>query len=438
MPPSRPRTVPERRTRTDLLISALIVVVVLVAGVVIWWFSPVRHTTLDQSGRLVPAAGTARTVPAALVPLWQAPSSATRVPALSRALVITGDDGAVVARDPATGKQVWRYYRNRRVCSVLAAWRDSHDTVLAVYGNSRGCSEVTALQGETGARTGARTSDADKSVELAGGSNYVLAQGRTRLETWGSNLVRGIEYGRIEAPVKPDAQPQRTGCDISSAVLGGDRLALIEHCDDDHGYRLTVLGVNQDDDEKVRQFGSTVITRGTADGPPPAVVAMSSSAIAVYDGGANPPEPDAAGVSDAAAPRRASVRQFNSDGVQQRTNTVNGPRALPEANASISGDGLTTFWTGRATVVLDASSMRPAFQVPGTLGPGQTMAGQLLLPIASGISVRDPATMKEIRTIRYARDGYNAERDGMIALRVLGNRVVEQWGSTVAVYGPPT
>lgn len=80
----------------------------------------------------------------------------------------------------------------------------------------------------------------------------MLAQGRTRLETWGSNLVRGIEYGRIEAPVKPDAQPQRTGCDISSAVLGGDRPALIEHCDDDHGYRLTVLGVNQDDDEKVR------------------------------------------------------------------------------------------------------------------------------------------------------------------------------------------
>ncbi|MFZ2239321.1 MAG: hypothetical protein WAV90_07215, partial [Gordonia amarae] len=100
--------------------------------------------------------------------------------------------------------------------------------------------------------------------------------------------------------------------------------------------------------------------------------------------------------------------------------------------------GLTTFWTGRATVVLDASSMRPAFQVPGTLGPGQTMAGQLLLPIAAGISVRDPATMKEIRTIGYARDGYNAERDGMIALRVLGDRVVEQWGSTVAVYGPPT
>ena len=62
---------------------------------------------------------------------------------------------------------------------------------------------MTALDSDTGARTGARTSDADDAVNLAGGSGYVLAQGRTRLETWGTNLVRGIEYGRVDAPVKP-------------------------------------------------------------------------------------------------------------------------------------------------------------------------------------------------------------------------------------------
>lgn len=75
------------------------------------------------------------------------------------------------------------------------------------------------------------------------------------------------------------------------------------------------------------------------------------------------------------------------------------------------------------------------------------MAGKLLLPIASGISVRDPATMRETRTIRYPRAGYDKashdkaghdkETDRMITLRVLGERIVEQWGSTVAVYGPP-
>ena len=161
---SRPRVAPERRTRIDLLISALIIVVVLMAGAVIWWFSPVRHTTSDRAHRVVPAAKPATTVPAALVPLWQAPSAATTVAALSRSLVITGDDGSVIGRDPATGSQVWRYHRNRRLCAVLGAWRDSHDTVLSVYGNSRGCGEVTALDGDTGARTGARTSDAGRNT----------------------------------------------------------------------------------------------------------------------------------------------------------------------------------------------------------------------------------------------------------------------------------
>ena len=437
MRPRWSRLAPERRTRTDLLISVLIVVAVLVAGAVIWWFSPVRPPPLDRGGGMVPAAGRAAEVPAALVPLWQAPSAATHIPALTRSLVVTGDEGAVAGRDPATGTPVWRYHRNRQLCGVLAAWTDSHDTVLSVYRDSRGCSEVTALRADTGARSGARSSDADDAVELVAGSGHVLAQGRPRLETWGSNLVRGIEYGRIDAPVKPDAQPQRTGCVISSAVLGTDRLAVVEHCDGDSGYRLTVLGINQDDDEKVRQFGSTIITRGTADGPPPAVVAMSGTTIAVYDGGANPPEPDTAPVADSAAPRRAAVRQFSVDGVQQRTNTVNGQQSLPRVNASITGDGLTTFWTGQATVVLDANSMRPLFQVPQTLGPGQVMAGKLLLPIDSGISVRDPATMRETGTIGYRRDGYDRDRDGQIALRVLGDRVVEQWSSTVAVYGPP-
>ena len=52
-------------------------------GAVIWWFSPVRHTTSDRAHRVVPAAKPATTVPAALVPLWQAPSAATTVAALS-------------------------------------------------------------------------------------------------------------------------------------------------------------------------------------------------------------------------------------------------------------------------------------------------------------------------------------------------------------------
>ena len=57
-------------------------------------------------------------------------------------------------------------------------------------------------------------------------------------------------------------------------------------------------------------------------------------------------------------------------------------------------------------MVLDAGSMRPAFRCRAH-SAGTDHGRQLLLPIASGISVRDPATMRETRTIRYPRAGYD-------------------------------
>ncbi|NED68557.1 hypothetical protein G3I15_47275, partial [Streptomyces sp. SID10244] len=76
--------------------------------------------------------------------------------------------------------------------------------------------------------------------------------------------------------------------------------------------------------------------------------------------------------------------------------------------------------TGGTTVVLDAQNVRPIYQVPGAIGTGDVMAGQLLLPTATGISVRDAATGREVRSIPIRRDGYTR---GPISLRVLGSTV---------------
>lgn len=430
------RVTPERRTRIDLIVAALIVVAVLVVGGLVWWFSPVRHSESVQASDPTPTVTPVRTVPESLVPLWQEQSSATRIPVISTSSVVTGDAGTVVSRDPDTGAARWSYRRNLDLCAVATGWSGVADTVLAVYRNSRGCSEVTALDASTGQRTGARTSDADDAIYLNADSGYALAQGNTRLETWGSNLVRGIEYGRVAAPVKPGAQPSRTGCALYSSALSGDRLAVIERCASDPGYRLSVLGSTLDSDEKVRQFGSSIITV-TADGPPPRVIAMSSSAIAVYDGGGDAPEPDISApgtAADPTAPRRPTIRIFDTDGVQTGVEYVTGGLEVPTESTAITRDGLTTFWTGAATVVLNAQSMKPTYQVPGTLGPGELMGDGLLLPSPSGISVRNPATGAETRSIAVPRDGHG---DGqMVALRVLGDHVVQQWGTTVQVLGP--
>ncbi|MFI8771926.1 hypothetical protein ACIGKQ_07175 [Gordonia sp. NPDC062954] len=422
---------PERRTPVDLAVTAAIIVVTVVVGLLVWANSPVRQTESVQAVAPVPEVEPSAQVPTALTPSWRAQSPATRIPAVANSTVVTADGGTVAGRDPRTGRELWRYTRNLDLCAAIAAWPASNNKVLAAYRNSRGCGEITALDASSGQRTGGRSSDADDRVRLLSDSGYVVSQGPTRLETWGSNLVRGIEYGRVDAPVNPDVQPGRSDCQLLSSAVGGSRVAVIERCADDPGYRLTVLGAVLDDDEDVQQYGSSIITDGSA-GPPPILIAMTSSTIAVYDGGGDPPLPDA----DTPTPdgnRTPTIRQFSSNGAPTATNTVNGVQAPPGDGVVVTGGGLTTFYTGTATVVLDASDLRPIYQIPGTIGTGEVMAGQLLLPTADGVSVRDGATGRELRAMTLPRDG---RRDEPVALRVLGADVIEQWGPTVTSYSP--
>lgn len=126
-------------------------------------------------------------------------------------------------------------------------------------------------------------------------------------------------------------------------------------------------------------------------------------------------------------PGEATIRVFDSDGVEGPVSTVQGPVSPPADSVALTSDGLVTYFTGAATVVLDGQTMRPTYQVPQTLGPGETMAGALLLPTRSGISVRDPANGRETGSIAFPRDGATATT----SLRVLGSNVVEQTGTTV-------
>ncbi|MDV7175574.1 hypothetical protein R4144_19865 [Gordonia amicalis] len=421
------RVKPERRRPIDLAVTAIIVVLVAVSGLIAWLVSPVRGTTSVQAQSTPPEVEQPAAVPGSFAPRWHAASDATVTPAIAASVVVTGNGGTVTGHDPASGAELWSYRRDLDLCVVGTAWTASTDLALAVYRNSRGCSEVTALDAKTGARKGARTSDADDQLRLVSDYGYVIAQGPRRLETWGSNLVRGIEYGRVEARVRPEDEAKRKDCVIYSSAISGDRMSVTERCADDPGYRLTVLGVLLDDDERVEQYGSTLIT-GDVSGPPPVVIAMSSSGIAVYDGGASPAEPPALGGDSG-----PSIRRFDSEGVATGSNTVSGDATPPSGSVPLDGNGIVTYWTGKSTVVLDGQSLKPIYQVPGTLGPGQVMAGQLLLPSTAGISVRDVAGGREIRSIPLAR---NAPPDGVVSLRVLGEVVVEQRGTTVEAFGP--
>lgn len=415
------RIAPERRTRLDLVVTAVIVVVVVVVALVVWLGSPARNTELSTASSEPESPLLTESLPERFVELWRAPSPVTRVPSIGRATVVTGDGGTVSGRDPETGEVLWHYRRDLPLCAAVAAWPGGENATLAVYRTSRGCSDVTALDSNTGARRGNRTSDADAEVTVSYDRTFALTAGDTRLETWGTNLVRGIEYGRVDAPVNPEVSPDRRSCRLHSALSGGDRVAVIERCARDSGYRLSILSSTLDSDEKIREWGSALITE-TAHGAPPVVVSVTSDTVTVYDGGA-----------DSGADRPEPVmRMFGADALQRAARTVSGDVTPPPGGEPITGNGLVTYWTGASTVVLDAGTGEPTVQIAGTIGPGEVATG-LLVPVAGAISVRDPADGHELRRIPVDRGGYT----GPVALRVLGPYVIEQRGGEIVVLGPP-
>ncbi|MGO3328596.1 Rv3212 family protein [Gordonia sp. (in: high G+C Gram-positive bacteria)] len=407
---------PERRTRLDLIVTAVLVVATVVVGVLVWTGSSARGSASDTAATAPEAPQPAEASPNTLEQAWTAPSAATTVPQLTAASVVVADGGTVRALDPATGKQRWRYHRDLPLCGALAAWPGGEDLVVSVYRNSRGCSEVTALNGGTGLREAQRSSDADDAVSLSVDGDYVVSAGSTRLETWGSNLVRGIEYGRVDAPVNPEVAPDRSNCRLYSALPGANRVAVVERCDGDFGYRLTVLGSAEDSDEKIVQWGTTMLTQ-TSHGPAPRLVAGGPTSFSVYD-----PGTDATGEVGRAPGQ--SVRVFTPEAEAVSVRPVAG---IPDPRGSPSVDsGVVMFATGRSTLVLDGNSGNVMFEVPGAIGTGAVMAGDLLLPMPGRISVRQLSDGREVRSIPVDRG-----EDTDVALRVLGDTVVEQRGSTV-------
>src|SRR5262249_31051591 len=158
----------------------------------------------------------AHAVPASLRQLWAAPSTMTAQPVAVGGTVVTGDGRAVDGRDPVTGEVRWSYARGSDLCGV--SW--GYHYAVAGYPDDRGCGQVTTIDGSTGRRGPARSSYADKHVDLSSDGTAVLSAGDTRLELWRSDMVRMLSYGEIDARVKPSSKGLHTGCRLASAAAG--------------------------------------------------------------------------------------------------------------------------------------------------------------------------------------------------------------------------
>jgi hypothetical protein len=396
--------------RRDRIAVALLVLGCLLAMGTVWAFSDQRATVQEtaQAPRPLPPAPEA--VPGSLTEMWRAPSSATPVPVAAGATVVTGDGGEVLGRNALTGEARWRYARDLPLCTVAEA----ADRVLVVHRKSgvagtTGCSEVTQLDPDTGARTAQRNSNAEVGTRLVVGDGHVTTTGTHLLNTWRDDLVRSAEYGRVPALVNPDKQP-RTGCTYGSVAATSGKVGAIERCPEDPADRLTVYQAAPENSDEPEPESSTVLPGRSAK-----LVALSEEAAAV------------------ALPEQNQLVIYGPEGRGQSSYPLDLPASdLAQDPAggvvpTAKGAANVYWFTGSRTMALAKDDLTPKWTVNGTRGAGTLFADQFVVPITGGLAVINESNGEAVRTVAVDRRGYQ----GPVALSATGPVLLEQRGGTV-------
>ncbi|HKR50761.1 MAG TPA: hypothetical protein VJT72_14500 [Pseudonocardiaceae bacterium] len=401
---------PERRTQLDMIAAALLAVAVLAVSTALWWTSDARRTALTTALHPAGQVSVSGQPPRSLTEAWQAPSPATPLPLVQGDTVVTGDGGVVTGRDLGSGAVRWSYQRDLPLCTVAAAFHH----VVAVYRRGTTCSEVTVLDWADGRRGPQRTGPVEAPTRLTANDIQVAASGQRYLEVWRSDLVRTLAYGRLPTPAQPESQP-RPDCTHGSMALSsttefGGQLAVVEQCPGERA-RLTVQRSDPAQPDHPEVAFSTVLGSATA-----RVIALSRDRVAVA-------LPD---------PARLVVLDKQGNAVAEHPLAVpnsdlrgNPPGGLVEVTVTATG----VYWfTGSATVALDATDLRPRWTRPDSLGPGSEIGGRLLLPTAGALAVLDTTTGQQVAALPVDRGGYL----GLVGTAVSGDVVLEQRGDALA------
>ena len=128
---------------------------------------------------------------------------------------------------------------------------------------------------------------------------------------------------------------------------------------------------------------------------------------------------------------------YDETGTTVSETPLPGPPVLSGAAPAVTRAGdMITWWTGNSVLVFD-SKLGYRYTVEGTgaqapLGPATMMTGRLLIPVADGLAVCDPADGSLERVIPLA----HPSGTGAVMPAVSGPMVIEQRGSELAAFGP--
>jgi hypothetical protein len=435
--------------------------------------SDVRATTLTTAapGAAPTTPAAPREAPTAVHEVWQLATDPQYGAVVTPyGTVATADAHTVRGFDATDGTALWSYQRSdRRLCAIgsgdttpdaLSSWTGVHG-VMTLFEKNGYCSQVTLLDPSTGQRLYQRTSPNGDPGRLFFGSPYVGWMGSDYLELWRHDLVATIRYGNQPNPV--NSTGPHTGCTFSDAAVTADQLATIERCGAATNLVLnwpTPSDAPNKDDKGWDANHSTpkaTIALGSADAVILAVtgdraavlVGGASPSIVVYDDAGDEVSRTAADIAtaDIAATARAGItpsvtykgRRFSVVGttlfaMSSVTDTVPAPPPDDTADSADAvagdqseGDAAATGAAddGAATVTVETPVLD--WSMPDALGLPASVAGDVLVPVATGLAVRGAASGQAGGTITVDRGGYT----GRVDATAVGDMLVEVRGGSV-------
>lgn len=386
------------------------VCVLAVAGV--WATAPVRHSELTPAESPYEVQATVDIIPANFAQTWDAPSDdpAPR-PIVSEGLVISADNtdsgSLLTARDPDSGNVIWSYERDKTLCSLGQAWGKT----VATYLTGVGCGDVVAINSTTGTYADTRSANSvDNTVPIASNDRIGVVS-QDRVELWRSDLVRTVEYGKVEAKQEANMQPNE-GCTISSALTRTELLGVVEKCDD--GTYLRLQDTTPEDSRKPEISQDISVPDGAQ------IVSIGQEAAAVY---VEDPSPGILSYDkDGNLTARQSVQKApyldNHEGVFQPA-----VADLPHHMSWFDGANLYLF---------NPTTQKVDRIFTGVQGTGVAMSERLLIPTRSGYAVANWSNGEIERTLTVDRGGY----EGPIALNLAGRALIEKRGNTLVAMEP--
>lgn len=424
---------PERRSRTDIIATAVIVAGLALGGTGVWLGSDahsVQHHVADGEPKEI--ATSSEELPRDVRQLWTAKTQGEDLVA-DRGGVVAIEGTKVKMLEMNSGQQRWSYDKGEDVCTVMRGW----DKTTMVFRGPKGCGQAVSLDSSTGQYWSTRDALAPDEVSAIHGEDIIGTVSGSRVDLWRSDLVRTVEVGKPFTPVKVGKQ-EYTKCTFTSAATAGHLLATMQACpkkngrDDDGASSAThkaesgkkivrLLNTTPEDSDAPETWHTFRVPAGSE------LVAASEYRAAI----AIPPQEKKAARIQVLS-KEGDFHNFSVDvgtEIPDRASRNNTAVYRPQV---VRTKSMTGWFNGRVLVALNPETLRPLWSLPDALGAGVAVRDKVAVPIRNkGIAFVNPATGKVERTISVDRGGY----EGPVELAFSGHTFVEKRGDQLIGLG---